>query len=139
MKAHSQDMLYFRFLKLARSLLTLPAGELLSPVETLLLQEIFLSGQNHKPLTVKEAIDLKHLASPSTLHKKLTHLRALELLTVEHHHNDHRTKYLVLTPNAVQHFHELGHMMQRAVEAHASLQGINTLAGAASDSPPPHR
>jgi hypothetical protein len=117
MNTPGSALLYARFLKLAKSAYTLPAGVALSPLEALVLQEIFLSGHDHKPLTVKEALELKHLASPSTLHKKISHLRALQLLTVQYQGNNHRTKYLVLTPSAVQHFHELGQAMQKALDS----------------------
>ena len=110
--------LYHRFLKLTASAHRLTAGVALSPLEAALLQEIFLSECGNKPLTVKEVLGFKHLGSPSTLHKKLAHLRALELLAVEHRGNDHRTKYLVLTPIALEHFDALGQAMQKAMAMH---------------------
>lgn len=110
--------LYHRFLKLTASAHKLTAGVALSPLEALLLQEVFLSEYENKPLTVKAVLELQHLGSPSTLHKKLTHLRALELLAVEHRGNDHRTKYLVLTPSALEHFDALGQAMQQAMDMH---------------------
>lgn len=117
MNTPASELLYLRFLKLARSADSWPAGVALSPLETVLLQEIFVSGHGPKPMTVKDALQLKHLASPSTLHKKISHLRALQLLTVQYHGNNHRTKYLVLTPSAVQHFHALGQAMQKALDS----------------------
>lgn len=113
--------LYHRFLHLTASAHSLTAGVALSPLETLLLQEVFLSEYDNKPLTVKEILELKHLGSPSTLHKKLAHLRALELLAVEHRGNDHRTKYLVLTPIVLEHFDALGQAMQKAMAMHTRV------------------
>ena len=118
--------LYGQFLKLAQSVSTLPAGLSLSPIETVLLQEIFLHCHNKQPLTVKQAIELKHLASPSTLHKKITHLRKLQLLETEHHGGDHRTKYLILTPGAMEHFHALGIAMQKALRLQATARSQNS-------------
>lgn len=109
---------YHRFLKLSASACRLTAGVALSPLEALLLQDIFLSEYEKKPLTVKEVLGFKHLGSPSTLHKKLAHLRALELLAVEHRGNDHRTKYLRLMPIALEHFDALGHALQKAMDVH---------------------
>ena len=71
MNTMNTETLYFRFLQMVQSVNTLPVGVVLSPVEALLLEEIFLKEQAHQPLTVTEAIELKHLASPSTLHRKL--------------------------------------------------------------------
>ena len=119
MNATTAASLYCQFLKLAASVSTLPAGVTLSPLETVLLQEIFLNSHDNHPLTVKEAIELNHLASPSTLHKRITHLRSLKLLKTEHHDSDHRTKYLVLTPHALAHFHALGTAMQKALRMQA--------------------
>jgi len=118
MKHTPAQTLYHRFLQLSASAHRLTAGVALSPLEALLLQEVFLSEYENKPLTVKEILELKHLGSPSTLHKKLAHLRALELLGVEHRGNDHRTKYLVLTPAALEHFDALGQAMQKAMAMH---------------------
>ena len=106
--------LYERFLKNALSAQALPAGVALHPLESLLLQEVFLRNMDNKPLTVTEAIDLKQLASPSTLHKRIMRLKALDLLAVEHPEQDHRTKYLVLTPGAMAHFEALGQAIREA-------------------------
>ena len=70
--------LYGQFLQLARSVGTLPSDLALSPLEAVLLEEVFLHSRDKRPLTVKEAIELNHLASPSTLHKRITHLRKLQ-------------------------------------------------------------
>ncbi len=112
--------LYGQFLQLARSVGTLPADLALSPLEAVLLEEVFLHSRDKRPLTVKEAIELNHLASPSTLHKRVTHLRKLQWLQTEHHDGDHRTKYLVLTPQAMEHFHALGMAMQKALRMQAT-------------------
>jgi hypothetical protein len=106
--------MYGRFLKNALSTQALPAGVALHPLESLLLQEVFLRNMDKKPLTVTEAIDLKQLASPSTLHKRIMRLKALDLLAVEHPAQDHRTKYLVLTSDAMAHFEALGQAMREA-------------------------
>jgi len=109
--------LYGRFLKNAQTAQALPAGVALHPLESLLLQEVFLRNMDKKPLTVTEAIDLKQLASPSTLHKRIMRLKALDLLAVEHPEQDHRTKYLVLTPDAMAHFEALGQAIREAAGA----------------------
>ena len=106
--------LYERFLKNALSAQALPAGVALHPLESLLLQEVFLRNMDNKPLTVTEAIALNHLASPSTLHKRIMRLKALDLLAMEHPEQDHRTKYLVLTPGAMAHFEALGQAIREA-------------------------
>jgi DNA-binding MarR family transcriptional regulator len=118
MKTTDTAALYFRFLQMARSALTLPCGSDLSPLERQLLEEVFVCEYEHRPLTVKQAASLKHLASPSTLHKKLTRLRALQWLAVQHQGGDHRTKYLVLTPIAKQYFHSLDEAMHKAMAMH---------------------
>jgi hypothetical protein len=106
--------LYGRFLKNAQTAQVLPAGVALHPLESLLLQEVFLRNMDKKPLTITEAIALNHLASPSTLHKRIMRLKALDLLAVKHPEQDHRTKYLVLTPDAMAHFEALGQAIREA-------------------------
>lgn len=122
MNASTTESLYFQFLKMRQSVNLLPVAAALSPIEALLLEEIFMKQQAKQSMTVTEALELKHLASPSTLHKKLSRLKGMDLLTIERCGNDHRTKYLMLTPIALEYFQALGHALQKAVnaQAHAS-------------------
>ncbi len=122
MNASATESLYFRFLKMRQSVNTLPAGVALSPIEALLLEEIFMKQQALQSMTVTDALELEHLASPSTLHKKLSRLKGMDLLMIKHRGNDHRTKYLMLTPIALEYFRALGRALQKAVnaQAHAS-------------------
>lgn len=88
----------------------------LSPDESWLLQEIAVRWLDNNPMSVHEAINLGHLGSPATLHKRLSRLRSLKLLAIGQRETDRRTKYLVATPQSLNHFKALGIAMQKAVQ-----------------------
>lgn len=111
----THNPLYFRFLGLSRSLMPANRNTLMSPSESQLLEEVALRELENNALSVREAIGLSHLGSPATLHKRLRRLRNLELLAVQRKDHDRRTKYLIATPLAIEHFDNLGQAMQKAL------------------------
>ncbi len=66
-------------------------------------------------MSVHEAINLGHLGSPATLHKRVSRLRSLNLLAIGQRETDRRTKYLIATQESLSHFRELGVVMQNIV------------------------
>jgi DNA-binding MarR family transcriptional regulator len=106
---------FFRFLTLAQSIESIPTGAGLTPNETQLLYEIALSHFEGQAIYVKQALALKELGSPATLHKRIQRLRETGFLSVEQKAADYRTKYLVVTPLAIQLFESLGLAMQKAI------------------------
>lgn len=109
------NTVFFRFLKLAQSIESIPTGAGLTPNEAQLLHEVALSHFEGQTLYVKQALALKELGSPATLHKRILRLRETGFLSVEHKDTDHRTKYLIVTPLAIQYFESLGLAMQKAI------------------------
>ena len=110
------DTTYFQFLKiiqLAKSSHTITE---LTPNEIQLLQEIALSHFEGQAFTVKQALKLKDLGSPATLHKRIQHLRKGGFLRTEKKDTDHRTKHLIATPLAILQFEFLGLAMQKAID-----------------------
>jgi hypothetical protein len=105
-------LLYLRFLREAHS----PRHPIhLTPDESWLLQEIAIRWLDNKPMSVHEAINLGHLGSPATLHKRVSRLRSLNLLAIGQRETDRRTKYLIATQESLSHFKELGVVMQNIV------------------------
>ncbi len=64
-----------------------------------LLNVIALNHSNGKPLTVTEAMALKSIASPATIHRKLNDLIEVGLVEQVFEGKNRRTKYLVTTKN----------------------------------------
>lgn len=105
-------LLYLRFLREAHT----PRHPIhLTPDESWLLQEIAIRWLDNKPMSVHEAINLGHLGSPATLHKRVSRLRSLNLLAISQRESDRRTKYLIATQESLSHFKELGMAMQNIV------------------------
>ncbi len=111
---------YLRFLQLARAVETLPDGTLMDANESALLEAVVLRWHEGQPMTVREAINLAQLGSPATLHKRITRLRAKDLLATYSEPGDRRAKFLVPTQQALDHFHQLGQTMQLAQTVQAT-------------------
>ncbi len=110
------DTTYFQFLKIIQLAKIVNTGSGLTPNEIQLLQAVALSHFEGQAFTVKQALKLKDLGSPATLHKRIQHLRKGGFLSIEKKDTDHRSKYLVATPLAIQHFECLGLAMQKAID-----------------------
>ena len=106
---------YMRFLQLARSVQQLPDGPNLDANEKALLEEIALSSFEDRVMTVREAIDLNHLGSPATLHKRITRLRQKNLLKTFSQPEDKRAKYLIPTDQTIAMFGDFGKKMNSAL------------------------
>jgi DNA-binding MarR family transcriptional regulator len=109
------DPSYFRFLKLAQSVNSIRAVAMLTPNENQLLQEVALRHFEGQAFTIKQALALEDLGSPTTLHKRVQRLRKAGFLSIEQKETDHRTKYLTATALAIQHFECLGVAMHKAL------------------------
>ena len=116
------SLAYFRFLQLRRSF-TAHDGIPLSANERALLESIVLAWHEGLPMPIRQAITLKELGSPATLHKRLSKLRAAGLLEVMAASNDRRTKLLIPTEKAFQYFEQLGQAM--SLQALSSTPSLN--------------
>lgn len=79
-----------------------------------LLEIIAVSHANGSPLTVTAAMELTGIASPATIHRKLNQLLEADLISQEFEGKNRRTKFLVPTSRADQHFEEIGKFIQSA-------------------------
>ena len=104
------DRTYFKFLAHAGDI---PASLSVDRVSVALLDEISLCDA--EPLSVTEAMTLSFIASPATIHRKLDEL--LEKGLIEHKYEDEnrRTKYLVPSAKALDHYARLGAAVREAV------------------------
>lgn len=105
---------YLRFLQLAKVIQALPDGMEMDANEKALLQAVVLRWYENQPMTVREAIALADLGSPATLHKRITRLRAKEMLSTLNQEGDRRAKFLIPTQRTLDYFSDLGQSMQQA-------------------------
>lgn len=104
---------YLRFLQLTQAVQQLPDGAVMDANETALLDAVMLRWYENRPMTVREAISLEQLGSPATLHKRITRLRAKEMLTTFNQEGDRRAKFLVPTARTIEYFNRLGRSIQQ--------------------------
>ncbi len=69
----------------------------LDATEKYLLQIIVLNDHEGKALKITEAMSLRNIASPATIHRKLKKLINLGLIRQDFEGSDRRTKYLIPT------------------------------------------
>ena len=103
------DRTYFRFLGYAG-----PVSLGVDRVAVALLDEIALCEVD--PLTVTEAMDLAFVASPATIHRKIDELIAADLIEHKQEEDNRRTKFLVPTKRALEHYARLGAAIREAVK-----------------------
>ena len=108
---------YFRFLQLVSAVEALPGMDQFGVNERALFQEILLAWSMSEPLSVRQAIDIEHLGSPATLHKRVSRLRNMDLIDAVSEGGDRRTKYLVPTGKGLQYVERLSKAFQRSLSA----------------------
>jgi hypothetical protein len=86
---------YIRWLNVASTVKMLPGMEKFGTEEKALFEAIMLGWAQNSALSVRQAIGIEKLGSPTTLHKRLSRLREMELITVAGNVGDRRTKFLV--------------------------------------------
>ena len=88
---------YLNFVNLVRALADQEAIPDLDASSKQLLDEIALFQHSEKAMTVTELMNLAHIASPATLHRKFTQLLELGLVDAVFKDRNRRTKYVLLT------------------------------------------
>ena len=107
---------YIDFLKTrheldVQSLFGIPADE------RELLEIAAVCAAQGKPLTVTQFMALTHLASPATLHRKLTNLLEARMIVLVHEGKDRRTKYIHPSGLAIDYFQRAGAALAAVKEA----------------------
>ena len=104
---------YLRFLALAQAIdLSAEFADVDEAAKQLLIY-IALRHFQGKSITVTEAMGLKAIASPATIHRKLDVLLKVGLITKVFENNNRRTKYLQPTNIAEEYFAKLGELIQK--------------------------
>lgn len=114
--------LYLIFLKIAEGIQKRSLRKL-DPSHILLLNAIAVNFASGNPLTVSQTMNLEHIASPTTVHRKLEELRLAGFIEQIYVGTNRRTKYLVPTPMAHAYFGKMAQAMVMAGTPFPSVQG----------------
>jgi len=105
---------YTKFLNLLQGISQLDKFPTMTPLSKLILDQIALHQAQEKPLTVRQMIGFKEIASPATLHKHLTSLRNSGYVSATSDNKDKRTKHLLLTSLGYQYVKNLSQAIVQA-------------------------
>ena len=109
--------IYLQFLSISRSLeITKKTSNDVDATSMLLLNEIAVQHFEEKPMRVSDAMDLKAIASPATIHRKINELREAGLIDMVFQGQNRRTKYLIPTKSANAFFEKMSDSMLKAVK-----------------------
>jgi DNA-binding transcriptional ArsR family regulator len=112
---------YLRWLQAVSVVQSLPVMDGFGVEEKALFEAIMLGWAQNSSLTVQQAISIEELGSPSTLHKRLSRLREMELITAECVDGNRRTKFLVPSIKGLEYAESLGRACLQSIEASAQL------------------
>ncbi len=73
-----------------------------------LLEIVAVLAAQGKPMTVTQFMQLTHLASPATLHRKMSNLLEARMIVLVHEGKDRRTKYIHPSGLAIDYFQRAG-------------------------------
>jgi len=107
---------YVRFLELIQTIEGRGALSEMDLDAKKLLEVIVVSDSKGKTLTVTDTMQMSHIASPATIHRKLETLRQLGFIANEYVGENRRTKYLEPTPAATKYFEQVGSVMQKVLK-----------------------
>jgi len=80
-----------------------------------LLEVVCMRHADGKPLTVTDAMELQNIASPATLHRKLSTLLELGYVSFEFESGNRRTKYIHPSAKTDAYFEALGQVLQQSL------------------------
>ena len=88
----------------------------LDPTAIQLLEKIAIQNMQNEPFKVTDAMQLTYLASPATIHRKISILKKANLIKGINNNRNKRNQYLVPSSLAKSYFHKLGMLMLEAQE-----------------------
>jgi DNA-binding MarR family transcriptional regulator len=109
---------FMRYIDLAHQIEAQDPIAQLDASERFLLEILVNHWVQEHPLTVMQAMALKALGSPATVHRKITRLRKLDMIEAKVDAADSRIKYLRPKSSATRYFTQMG---QALLDTAASL------------------
>ena len=79
-----------------------------------LMDEVALFQHREKAMTVTELMNLAHIGSPATLHRKFTQLLNLGLVDAVFKDRNRRTKYVLLTDAGLAYYKAIERAFEQA-------------------------
>jgi DNA-binding MarR family transcriptional regulator len=107
---------YMRFLQLSQVLDGSQNNPPLDANEKVLLEALAVRWHAGEPMTVMQAMGLKDLGSPATMHRRVARLRKIGLIETLEDPQDTRIKRLALTSAALSYFENMGAQLQLATD-----------------------
>lgn len=80
--------------------------------DRMLLETIAIYAMRNEPMSVTQVMELSHIASSATMHRKLDHLRFLGLIRQHRRVNNRRSKFIIPTKRAMTYFSRVGAAIQ---------------------------
>ncbi len=111
MSSHAAQA-YLRLVKVVLSMENQGPFKGLDQASIKLLEVIALGELEGTPLQVTKAMELKHIASPASIHRKLEALRAQGLIDHVYEEGNQRTKFLRPTELALGHYAQISQEMK---------------------------
>ena len=115
-KKSSLADVYLRFLHATKAIDSHPSAPAIDANEEALLNALAVHWHSGKPLAVREAMTLDTLGSPSTLHRRISRLKALGLLDDKSSPGNLRIKLLVPSNRALTFFEKRGAALNKTVK-----------------------
>jgi hypothetical protein len=107
---------YMRFLALCQAL-DQGYNPNLDLVALRLLEDVALAEFRDQPLTVSQAMGLKQIASPATIHRKLQELLKSGLVELRYTESNRRSKYIRSTKSGTAYFSKRSNLLMQAIQA----------------------
>jgi DNA-binding MarR family transcriptional regulator len=112
----TNESAYLRFTALADTI-TSELAQDIDLTSKCLLEIIAVASVNGNPITVTQAMNHDQIASPATIHRKLTHLLEEGYVEQVFEGKNRRTKYLVPTAKADKYFVQMGQMLKSVLQS----------------------
>ena len=106
---------YLQFLRSTTAIRSLQSSPVIDANEEALLNRLSLHWHEGKPLAVRQAMELESLGSPSTLHRRISRLKALGLIEDNSSQGNLRIKLLVPTKRTLAYFEKLGTALSKSL------------------------
>jgi hypothetical protein len=79
-----------------------------------LLEVIAIKSAQGHPLVVTQTMELSEIASPATIHRRISQLLKAGLIEVVKKGENHKIKFLVPSKSSIDYFEKLGKLMTSA-------------------------
>jgi DNA-binding Lrp family transcriptional regulator len=113
--------IYLRYLVLAEALRKTNLDHSgIDDVGKKLLEIIAINSAQGQPLVVTQTMELSDIASPATIHRRISKLLKAGLIEVVKSDHNQKIKFLVPTQSSIDYFEKMGKLMASAMKPEAN-------------------